>query len=822
MPGRFRVFSLLAVCVATVALATCDEQINYPTPSPNISLAPPNAVAGSPAFTLIVTGGNFTPASTVTWDSGGLVTIFTSTKQLSAQVPATLIQNAGTAFVQVTTPSPGGGTTLPATFTIEPPPSPTPTITSLSPSGVFTGGAGFPLTVYGTNFVSQSTVTINGSNRQTNFVNATEVTAEVSATDIATAGNVQIAVVNPPPGGGVSNSVPLSVTNPVPSLAALSPAAVDAGATSSLSVSVSGTNFVTNSVVTINGAPHATFFASAGGLTVTLTPGDLAAGGVDQVQVFNPGPGGGTSNTLTFAVDPSDSAGLPVLVDLAPSGAQANNGVCGTPCTTGVPTLTTAGPSASLTGQFVAFASTSTNLLSTVTQKNLTNGLSGIFFRDTCFSTSGSNGCLPRTLLITTGTSGNPANGPSSEPSLDSAGDDVAFTSTASNLLNYVGTAGGARQVYWQPTCQAGVLTNGCTPALVSLSADGTSAGNGDSYNPVISPDGQFVAFVSLATNLVSGVVVDGVTPQVYIRTICDGAIPSTQNASCVPTTYLVSTTDGVTPGDGPSSDPAISNNGLYVAFSSTATNLGATAPNPNGNQEIFQRTTCVTSTGIVSSGCLPITSLVSTPDNGATPANGVNLEPAMSPDGRYIAFASTATDLGINSGGVQEIYVYDTCINVAVTTPPSCPVATLPNPMLVSTPDTTTNPTNPANTLAEDPSVSVCNATTTVTGTCPGGVLVAFSTKSTNLASNVVNGVENIYVRSTCVDLPTGTTACTPRTALASIAAGAMPPAANGSSVVPSISGDGHTVAFISAANNLVGIDSNGLPDVFLSATSF
>jgi len=822
LPGRFRVFSLLAVCVATVALATCDEQINYPTPSPNISLAPPNAVAGSPAFTLIVTGGNFTPASTVTWDSGGLVTIFTSTKQLSAQVPATLIQNAGTAFVQVTTPSPGGGTTLPATFTIEPPPSPTPTITSLSPSGVFTGGAGFPLTVYGTNFVSQSTVTINGSNRQTNFVNATEVTAEVSATDIATAGNVQIAVVNPPPGGGVSNSVPLSVTNPVPSLAALSPAAVDAGATSSLSVSVSGTNFVTNSVVTINGAPHATFFASAGGLTVTLTPGDLAAGGVDQVQVFNPGPGGGTSNTLTFAVDPSDSAGLPVLVDLAPSGAQANNGVCGTPCTTGVPTLTTAGPSASLTGQFVAFASTSTNLLSTVTQKNLTNGLSGIFFRDTCFSTSGSNGCLPRTLLITTGTSGNPANGPSSEPSLDSAGDDVAFTSTASNLLNYVGTAGGARQVYWQPTCQAGVLTNGCTPALVSLSADGTSAGNGDSYNPVISPDGQFVAFVSLATNLVSGVVVDGVTPQVYIRTICDGAIPSTQNASCVPTTYLVSTTDGVTPGDGPSSDPAISNNGLYVAFSSTATNLGATAPNPNGNQEIFQRTTCVTSTGIVSSGCLPITSLVSTPDNGATPANGVNLEPAMSPDGRYIAFASTATDLGINSGGVQEIYVYDTCINVAVTTPPSCPVATLPNPMLVSTPDTTTNPTNPANTLAEDPSVSVCNATTTVTGTCPGGVLVAFSTKSTNLASNVVNGVENIYVRSTCVDLPTGTTACTPRTALASIAAGATPPAANGSSVVPSISGDGHTVAFISAANNLVGIDSNGLPDVFLSATSF
>jgi hypothetical protein len=807
-----------SICLAAALLTACQEQINYPTPSPNITLAPSSIQAGQPAFTLTVKGGNFTPASFVYWNGGTLVTLFTSTSVLTAQVPASLIQNAGSASVVVTTPSPGGGSTLAATFEIDAASSPLPQITSLSPSGVATGSAAFTLTVNGTNFVSQSEVSVNGSIRPASG-SPTSLTTSILASDIATAGTVQIVVINPPPNGGSSNSVSLNVTNTVPGLSSLSPSNAQAGTTTPTSVTVTGTGFVTNSTVTINGAPHATIFSSTSQLQITLTAGDLAAGGVNQVQVFSPGPGGGTSNPLTFAVNPTDSAGLPVLVDLAPSGAQANNGVCGTPCTSGVPTLTTAGPSASLTGEFVAFASTSTNLLSTVTAQDLTNGTSGIFYRDTCLATttSSSTTCTPKTLLITTGTGGTAANGPSSEPSLDSAGVNVAFTSTASNLVNYVTTPGGTRQVYWQPTCET--TTTSCTPVLVSLSADGTSVGNGESYNPVISPDGQYVAFVSLATNLVSGVVVNGTTPQVYVRTICEGATPLTQAPSCVPTTYLVSTPDGVTPGDGSSSDPAISNTGLYVSFSSTATNLGATAPNPSAAQEIFERSTCVTTIGTTDNSCVSITNLVSTPDGGANPAGGASVEPAVSPDGRFVAFASTATDLGIASAGVQQVYVYDTCIGVVVTTPATC---TPSSPVLVSTPDTSAVPVTPANSLSENPSVSVCNATTTTTGTCPGGVLIAFSSTATNLAPSVTNGVENIFVRSTCADLPSGTTACAPRTALASVPAGSSPPAADGSSIVPAISGDGHTVAFISSANNLVGIDANGLPDVFLAATSF
>jgi WD40-like Beta Propeller Repeat len=819
LQDRSGILFWFSICLAAALLTACQEQINYPAPSSTITLSPSSIQAGEPAFTLEVKGGSLTPASSVYWNGTALVTLFASTSELTAQVPASLIQNAGSASIVVETPSPGGGDTQPATFEIIAASSPLPQITSLSPSGVSAGSSGLTLTVNGTNFVSQSEVSVNGAIRSTSFVSATSLTTSVLAADVATAGTVQILVINPPPNGGSSNAMPLNVLNPVPNLVSLSPTTAQAGTTTSTAVTLTGAGFVTNSTVMINGAPHATIFNTAAQLQVMLTAADVAAGGVNQIQVFSPGPGGGTSNPLTFAVNPTDSAGLPVLVDLAPSGVQANNGVCGTPCTSGVPTLTTAGPSASLTGEYVVFASTSTNLLFTVTEQNVTSGTSGIFFRDTCLSTTSSSGsgCTPKTLLITTGTGGSPANGPSSEPSLDSAGDDVAFTSTATNLVNYVSTPGTASQVYWQPTCET--TTTSCTPVLVSLSADGASAGNGASYNPVISPDGQYVAFVSLATNLVSGIVANGTTPQVYIRTICAGATPLTQSASCVPTTYLVSTPDGVTPGNEPSSDPAIADSGLYVSFSSTATNLGATAPNPNAAQQVFERSTCVTTIGTTDNSCVTITNLISTPDGGATAANGASIEPSMSPDGRFVAFASTATDFGIASSGVQQVYIYDTCIGVVVTTPATCSPS---SPVLVSTPDTTTTPVTPANSLSENPSVSVCNATTTLEGTCPVGVVVAFSSKATNLAPNVVNGVENIFVRSTCGDLPSGTTACVPRTALASQPAGSSPPASDGGSIVPAISGDSHTVAFISAANNLVGIDSNGLPDVFLAATSF
>jgi hypothetical protein len=267
-----------------------------------------------------------------------------------------------------------------------------------------------------------------------------------------------------------------------------------------------------------------------------------------------------------------------------------------------------------------------------------------------------------------------------------------------------------------------------------------------------------------------------------------------------------VSTADGTTPGDGPSEHPAVANNGLYVAFSSTAANLGASAPNPAALQEVFDRSTCITA----ASGCTAATNLVSTPD-GATPADGASIQPSISSDGRFIAFASTATNLGVAAGGVQQIYVADACVGVAAANPPTCTPFTAPT--LVSTSDAVT----PANAASENPSINVCGATTTA---CQGGHFIAFASKATNLGANVTNGIENIFARNTCLGLAT-TTACATYTFLASQPAGILPSPANGDSIIPAISGDGKAVSFISSASNLVGGDTNAIPDIFLAGAT-
>jgi hypothetical protein len=300
---------------------------------------------------------------------------------------------------------------------------------------------------------------------------------------------------------------------------------------------------------------------------------------------------------------------------------------------------------------------------------------------------------------------------------MDSASSGIAYTSLATNLVNYTPVSGGTRQVYWQPVCRpvAGSTstttiatcststtttsgTSTTTPTnqvvLVSIGADG-SAGNGDSYNPVLSSDGQFVAFVSLATNLVSGATVDGVTPQVYIRTLCGGVTPLTQTPTttttttttgtttttttlgCAPTTYLVSSPEGITPGNGPSSHPAISEGGTYISFVSSAGNLLGPQNPALPYPQVFEQYECQ----LGGTGCVPTMALISTTD-GTSFANNASSQPAISYDGRFVAFSSTATNLGVASGGVQQVYVRDTCINASATSTTACLPSTLLFPL--------------------------------------------------------------------------------------------------------------------------------------------
>jgi len=89
----------------------------------------------------------------------------------------------------------------------------------LVPTSAVTGGAAFTLTVNGTGFVSGATVEWNGSSRATTFVSNSQLSATISASDIAAAGTATITVLNPAPGGGTSNPVFFEVSAPTTSVA---------------------------------------------------------------------------------------------------------------------------------------------------------------------------------------------------------------------------------------------------------------------------------------------------------------------------------------------------------------------------------------------------------------------------------------------------------------------------------------------------------------------------------------------------------------------------------------------------------------------------
>jgi len=775
--------------VAIVTIS-CGQNTNFPKPTLK-SISPTNITTNQPnPFTLTVVGSQFVQQSQIEWNGIPLASTFVNTQQLTAVVPPSLYSVPGTATITVISPPPGGGTTTPGiSLTISPTISGIPQISSISPTSVLTGGGSFTLRIFGSGFVALSNAAIGGSIRQTSFVNSSQVDAFVNSADISSSGVLQVTVINPltpPGGGGSSNTFPLDVLNPLPKLTGISPTSVQAGTITPI-LTVTGTGFVNqSSTIIVNGVQRPTTFISSTQLTTPLTGSDLLVAGVDQVQVMNATPGGGTSAIQTFAINPTHLLGLPVLLDLAPDGSQANDGICGGPANCGNLMLPlnqeTVGPSTSTTGQYVAFASVSNNLL-----PNLPNNGGVVFVRNTCL---GVGACVPATSAVSSDPNGNAANGASSEPALDAAATDAAFSSLATNLVTSVGVTGGTRQVYWRPVC----LPSSTTPCvvtpttfvtqLISVSADGLSAGNGDSYNPSISPDGRYVAFVSLATNLVSNVRPDGVTPQVYLRDTCSAGTGTT----CTGTTFLISTSDGTTPGDGESSKPSVASEGLFVSFTSKASNLGATAPNSNPPiPEIYERSTCLTKI------CTANTTLISTPDE-ETPADGASSESSISNTGRFIAFASTASNLVIGAGPTEQIYLRDTCI--AITT--GC----TPSTSLVSI----TTAGAPGNGTSEFPSI---NST---------GQFVAFASLSSNFAS-ATNGVENIFVRNTCETI---TTECTTSTVLVTQGAGTPSTPSNGNSLVPSISPDGHVASFLSFANNLVPRDNNGLEDIFLGSTTF
>jgi hypothetical protein len=179
--------------------------------------------------------------------------------------------------------------------------NPTPAITSLSPSSAMAGAAAQTLAINGSNFLTTSAVTYNSVAHTAAFVSSSQLTIPLSASDQASGGNYPVVVSNPSPGGGASNSINFAVDNPAPVISSLSPPVAPAG-TSSQTVSINGSGFVSGSSVTYNGVVHTPTNVTASQLTIQLTATDLATASTYPVVVTNPTPGGGASDSAAFTV----------------------------------------------------------------------------------------------------------------------------------------------------------------------------------------------------------------------------------------------------------------------------------------------------------------------------------------------------------------------------------------------------------------------------------------------------------------------------------------------------------------------------------------
>jgi Tol biopolymer transport system component len=388
----------------------------------------------------------------------------------------------------------------------------------------------------------------------------------------------------------------------------------------------------------------------------------------------------------------------------------------------------------STNGRYVVFQSDATDLL-----PGDTNGVTDVFVRDVL---TGSN------ILVSVATDGGWANGPSAEPTITPDGRYVAFVSQASNLVP--GDTNGiadifVRDVVNQTTTLASVGATSSPLLLIQPFIMPSS-------HPALSPDGHEVAFFTTARGLVPGVP-SASAGEVYVRDLVGNN-----------TLWVSSNTVAMTgyPSNGASHflsyHPALSDDGRFVAFKLSAyTGLGPAA--------IFQYDMGSNSLGLITTNALSLA------------FNDDVYGPEMTPDGRFIAFASGS--MTSTQAVSSSIYLADTQAGTN---------------LLVSICQDGTRSTN---SISDAPALSA------------DGRFVAFLSNATNLVANAISNGFHIYLRDTVagstllVDADTN-------------GIGSSDEYGN----APSLSADGRWVAFASPDGSLVSQDNNRALDVFVSDT--
>jgi hypothetical protein len=192
-----------------------------------------------------------------------------------------------------------------------------PALAGLSPSSATAGGGAFTLTLNGSNFLTGSTVSWNGSMLAVTYVSSTQLTASVPASDLAQSGTAQTAVTNPAPGGGTSSTQVFTIMAAIPQFASSASSEsfgnIAQGASSSAQAIT-----LTNTGTAVLGISA---IAASGDFSQTNTcGGTLAVNATCQVSiVFTPTAIGQRTGTLTVS---DNATGSPQTVNLSGTGVQ--------------------------------------------------------------------------------------------------------------------------------------------------------------------------------------------------------------------------------------------------------------------------------------------------------------------------------------------------------------------------------------------------------------------------------------------------------------------------------------------------------------------
>jgi Tol biopolymer transport system component len=451
-------------------------------------------------------------------------------------------------------------------------------------------------------------------------------------------------------------------------------------------------------------------------------------------------------------------------VSVSSSGAQGN--------------LDSIHPSISADGRFVAFESMAATLVpGDVNGCLLPSGgwpCPDIFVRDRRTGL---------TTRVSVSSAGDEANEESHTPDISGDGRFVVFSSEASNLTPHDGNF---EDIFIRDrdSDENGVFDEPgtATTTLVSMSADGGDADWG-SIEPAISTDGRFIAFESLASNLVSNDPSDprdtNQASDIFVRDRVNEA------------TVLVSISSDGIQGNRISQNPAISADGRFVAFQSVASNL---APgDDNGMPDVFVHDRDADQDDVFDEPGAVKTVLVSRSTAGAV-GNEWSLRPSISADGRFVAFESNAWNLA--PGDTNECQgVFLSCKDIFVHDRDADEDGAFDDTGGVTTTRVSVSSAGVAgDDSSSEPSISA------------DGRLVAFESMASNLAIGGTDSrLPDIYLH----DRRTGLTL------LASVSTLGVPAAMT--SRRPALSADGRLLAFDSFAENLVPGDTNRYGDVFV-----